>query len=112
MKDDYNKVMSQRTNEELEIILTTQRSQYKPEAISAAEKEIEKRNIIPSKTVNIDSTKPKKTETNEALLKELLIVNKENKKHTEQILKNVKFFFWITMISIIGTVIMTMMTLK
>ena len=112
MKDDYNKVMSERTDEELEIILSTERSHYKPEAITAAEKEIEKRNIILSKSVNIKSAKPKTPESSETLLKELILVNMENKKHTEQILKNMKFFFWITMASIIGTIIMTIMTLK
>ena len=64
MEKEIRKVMSERTDEELEIILTTDRKSYNPEAIQAAEEEIKKRNIIidESKIVeNKKSTTPKLT---------------------------------------------------
>ena len=111
MEDDYNAVMSKRTDEELEVILTIERTQYKPEAIEAAENEIKKRKIILPKVAKSEAVKTTKKQSSEELLQELLQVNKENKLHTEQILKNVKFFFWMTMISIIGSVIMSLWAL-
>ena len=40
MEKEIRKVMSERTDEELEIILTTDRKSYNPEAIQATEEEI------------------------------------------------------------------------
>ena len=45
MENEYTAVMSERTEEELKVILTTERDQYKPEALNAAELELKKRGI-------------------------------------------------------------------
>ncbi len=45
MKNEFKQVMSERTDEELIKIVTTERDGYNPIAIEAAESEVEKRNI-------------------------------------------------------------------
>ena len=45
MENEFAKVMSERTNEELIKIVTVERKRYNPTAIEAADSEIEKRNI-------------------------------------------------------------------
>ena len=45
MKNEFTKVMSERTDEELIKIVTVERERYNPTAIEAADVEIEKRNI-------------------------------------------------------------------
>ena len=45
MENEFAKVMSERTDEELIKIVTAERTSYNPTAIEAAEAEIEKRNI-------------------------------------------------------------------
>ncbi len=45
MENEFQKVMSQRTDEELIKILTVERGKYNPLAIEAAESEVKKRNI-------------------------------------------------------------------
>ncbi|WP_255572920.1 hypothetical protein [Hanstruepera marina] len=45
MENEFAKVMSERTNEELIKIVTIERARYNPTAIEAADAEVEKRNI-------------------------------------------------------------------
>ena len=45
MENEFAKVMSERTDEELIKIVTVERGSYNPTAIEAADSEIEKRNI-------------------------------------------------------------------
>ena len=45
MEDEFAKVMSERTDEELIKIVTIERDGYQPLGVEAAESEIEKRNI-------------------------------------------------------------------
>ncbi len=47
MNTDFKKVMSERTDEELIVIVTVEKDNYQPLAIVAAEEEIKKRNIDP-----------------------------------------------------------------
>jgi uncharacterized RDD family membrane protein YckC len=47
MTTDFNEVMSQRTDDELITIITVDRIKYQPQAIRAAEIEVEKRKIDP-----------------------------------------------------------------
>jgi len=49
MENDFAKVMSERTDEELIKIVTAERDKYTPTAIEAAESEVEKRNIDKTK---------------------------------------------------------------
>jgi uncharacterized RDD family membrane protein YckC len=49
MENEFKEVMSNRTDEELIKIVTTQRDDYNPIAVEAAEIEVEKRNIDTSK---------------------------------------------------------------
>ena len=44
MENEFTAAMSERTEDELKIILTTEKNQYKPEAIQAAEIELNKEN--------------------------------------------------------------------
>lgn len=53
MKSDFFEVMSTRTDQELVKIITVHRNDYQPEAVIAAEKEIEKRKIDISKIEEI-----------------------------------------------------------
>lgn len=48
MENEFKKVMSERTDEELIKIVTIERGKYNPTAIEAADAEVEKRNIDPS----------------------------------------------------------------
>ena len=45
MENEFTKVMSERTDEELISIVTVERDKYNPVAIEAADAEVEKRNI-------------------------------------------------------------------
>lgn len=56
MEMDFTSVMSKRTDEDLIKIVTVQRSDYQPEAVAAAEKEIRLRNIS---LTDIESIKEK-----------------------------------------------------
>lgn len=47
MKQDFTEVMSKRTDEELIEIVKVKRDDYQPEAVEAAEKELQKRQINP-----------------------------------------------------------------
>ncbi len=53
MENNFEKIMSERTDEELIKIITVEREDYQPLAIQIAEKEIEKRNIDTSKIYEI-----------------------------------------------------------
>ncbi len=53
MENNFENVMSERTDEELIKIVTTEREDYQPLAIEIAEKEIKKRNIDTSKLYEI-----------------------------------------------------------
>jgi len=65
MKSDFSEVMSNRTDEELVKIVTVQRNDYQPEAVIAAEKEIEKRNLDINKIEEIKN----EIETNDLEIK-------------------------------------------
>ncbi len=53
MENEFQEVMSQRTDEELIKIVTVERGKYNPTAIEAADSEVEKRNIDTSKFAEI-----------------------------------------------------------
>ncbi|WKB79899.1 RDD family protein [Cellulophaga lytica] len=53
MENEFAKVMSERTDEELIKIVTVERGSYNPTAIEAADAEVEKRNIDTSEFENI-----------------------------------------------------------
>lgn len=53
MENEFTKVMSERTDEELIKIVTVERSNYQPLAIEAADLEVEKRNIDTTEFENI-----------------------------------------------------------
>jgi uncharacterized RDD family membrane protein YckC len=65
MENEFAKVMSERTDEELIIIVTSERDKYNPTAIEAAESEVGKRNIDKTKFENI-----KEKATTERIVKE------------------------------------------
>lgn len=54
MKQDFTEVMSKRTDEELIEIIKVKREDYQPEAIEAAEKEFEKRQINPDQIEQVE----------------------------------------------------------
>lgn len=45
MENNFDDIMSKKTNQELIVIVSTDRSKYQPSAVISAEKEIDKRNI-------------------------------------------------------------------
>lgn len=59
MKQDFTKVMSKRTDEELIEIVNVKRDSYQPEAVEAAEKELQKRQVNPDQ---IEKVKQELTE--------------------------------------------------
>lgn len=69
MENSFDDVMSKRSNEELIIIVSTDRSKYQPSAVISAEIEIEKRNIDKTviselnKKVKIENSKIDKTKS-------------------------------------------------
>lgn len=53
MENRFTEVMSQRTNTELINVLTSKRTEYEPEALTAAETELAKRNLTIVKAANL-----------------------------------------------------------
>ena len=70
MENEFAKVMSERTDEELIKIVTAERDKYNPTAIEAAELEVDKRNIDTSKFEEI-----KENTTTERVAKEKVDAN-------------------------------------
>ncbi|MCZ4318475.1 RDD family protein [Aequorivita sinensis] len=70
MENEFAKVMSERTDEELIKIVTAERDKYNPTAIEAAELEVDKRNIDTSKFEEI-----KEKTTTERVAKEKVDAN-------------------------------------
>ena len=69
MENSFDDVMSKRSNEELIIIVSTDRSKYQPLAVISAEKEIDKRSIdktiisVLNEKIQIESSKIDKTKS-------------------------------------------------
>ena len=85
MKNNFEEIMSQNTNEELIKIVTLERDDYQPLAIETAEKELKKRKIDKSKFQEI---------------RENLIIEKKEKKEIIEKKKTLQFNkqidrFWI-----------------
>jgi len=53
MKQDFTDIMSKRTNEELIEIVKVKRDDYQPEAVEAAEKELNKRQVNPDQVEQV-----------------------------------------------------------
>ena len=70
MENEFTKVMSERTDQELIKIVTVERERYNPTAIEAADLEIEKRNIDTAEfekikeKATIDKEQKQKVDTN------------------------------------------------
>ena len=98
MENEYHIAMSKMTDEQLKDVLTVERNEYKSEAIEAAIKEAETRNL--NITIeNIHETE--KTYTDNELLIMLTKLTEEQKHLSEKILWACNFFVSLTIISII-----------
>ena len=95
MENEFAKVMSERTDEELIKIVTVERERYNPTAIEAADAEIEKRNIDTSEFEKI---------------KEQATVEKEQKQKVDSNvvgsgIRFVNFLIDLIAVMILGTII-------
>ena len=83
MENSFDDVMSKKTNQELIVIVSTDRSKYQPSAVISAEKEIDKRNIdktiiselnekVQIESSKIDKTKSEFTTVDKRIINQLL----------------------------------------
>lgn len=83
MENSFDDVMSKKTNQELIVIVSTDRSKYQPSAVISAEKEIDKRNIdktiiselnekVQIESSKIDKTKSEFTTIDKRIINQLL----------------------------------------
>jgi len=79
MENKFEKVMSQRTDEELVKIVTIKRERYNPTAIEAADAEVEKRNIDTSGFEKIrEKAKEEKEKKRKKSLNQILLILKQD----------------------------------
>lgn len=99
MENEFKEVMSQRTDEELIKIVTTDRGGYNPTAVETAEYEIEKRNIDTGKFEKI---------------KEIAIIDKKQKENVDSNVVGsgirflnfiIDFLVWFILVTIISFII-------
>lgn len=126
-KNEFTKVMSERSNDELKEIVSEKRNSYNPEALKAAELEAEKRKIyidydkIKQQENNTTTKKPNIPPSKKAFIKlygnlsesevqqEILYTHKLSLDKLESIRKNTSMLIWFLVVIPILLVILNIL---